>query len=90
MGYIYAVSGNKKQAEKVLGELKRLSKQRYLSASNIALIYVGLGEPNQALDWLEKACDERDVHIGFLKVDSHWDSIRKDPRFTSLLKRAGF
>jgi len=90
MGYIYAVSGNKKQAEKVLGELKGLSKQRYLSASNIALIYVGLGEPNQALNWLEKACDERDVHIGFLKVDSRWDSIRKDPRFTSLLKRAGF
>lgn len=90
IGYTYAVSGNKKQAERVLGELKKLSKQKYVPALNIALIYVGLGETNQALDWLEKAYDERDVRISFLKVVSYWDSIRKQPRFTSLLQRAGF
>ncbi|HEV8482066.1 MAG TPA: tetratricopeptide repeat protein [Blastocatellia bacterium] len=89
-GHTYAVSGNKKQAEKVLGELKKLSKQGYVPASNIALIYVGLGETNQALDWLEKAYDERDVHVTFLKTVSHWDSIRQEPRFTSLLQRASF
>lgn len=90
MGYTYALSGNKKQAEKVLGELKKLSKQKYVPASNIALIYAGLGETDQALDWLEKAYDERDVHVTFLKTVSHWDSIRKEPRFTSLLQRASF
>lgn len=90
MGYTYAVSGNKKQAEKVLGELKELSKHRYVSASNIALVYVGLGETNEALDWLEKACDERDVRISFLKTVPYWDSLRKKPRFTGLLQLAGF
>jgi DNA-binding winged helix-turn-helix (wHTH) protein/TolB-like protein/Flp pilus assembly protein TadD len=90
MGYAYAVSGNRAQAEKVLGELKELAKHRYVSASNIALVYVGLGETNQALDWLEKAGDERDVHLSFLKVNSLWESIRTEPRFTSLLQRAGF
>lgn len=90
IGYTHAVSGNKEQAEKVLGELKELSKQRYVPASNIALIYNGLGETDQALDWLEKAYDERDVHLTFLKTGPHWDSIRKEPRFTSLLQRAGF
>jgi DNA-binding winged helix-turn-helix (wHTH) protein/Flp pilus assembly protein TadD len=90
IGYTYAVSGNQKQAEKVLGELKELSKQKYVPASNIALIYVGLGETNPALDWLEKAYDERCVHMTFLKVASYWDRIRKESRFTSLLQRAGF
>ena len=90
MGYTYAISGNKKQAEKVLGELKKLSKQKYVPASNIALIYAGLGETDQALDWLENAYDERDVHVTFLKTVSHWDSMRKEPRFTSLLQRGSF
>jgi len=90
MGYTYAISGNKKQAEKVLGELMKLSKQKYVPASNIALIYAGLGETDLALDWLEKAYDERDVHVTFLKTVSHWDSIRREPRFTSLLQRASF
>ena len=90
MGHTYAVSGNQGQAEKVLDELKKLSKERYVPASNIALIYVGLGETNQALDWLEKAYDERDVHLTFLKTVSYWDSIRQESRFTSLLGRASF
>jgi eukaryotic-like serine/threonine-protein kinase len=90
MGYTYAVSGQREQAEKLLGELKASSKERYVPASNVALVYAGLGETNQALDWLDKAFDERDVHVLLLKAVPHWDGIRTDPRFTRLLQRIGF
>jgi DNA-binding winged helix-turn-helix (wHTH) protein/TolB-like protein/Flp pilus assembly protein TadD len=90
LGYTYAVSGDRERAEKVLAELQELAKQKYVPASFIALIYVGLGERNQALDWLEKAYDERDVHINRLKVSPHYDDLRKEPRFISLLQGAGF
>jgi DNA-binding winged helix-turn-helix (wHTH) protein/TolB-like protein/Flp pilus assembly protein TadD len=90
LGYSYAVSGDRERAEKVLAELKELSKQKYVPASFLALIYAGLGERNQALDWLEKAYDERDVHINKLRVSPSYDGLRKEPRFISLLQRAGF
>jgi hypothetical protein len=56
---------------------------------NIGLLYNGLGDQNEALSWLEKACEERDVRLTLLKVDPRWDSFRANPRFAKILKRIG-
>ena len=57
IGYTYSVSGRKSEAERELKQLLRLSKKQYVSPYEIALIYVGLGQKDQALNWLEKAAD---------------------------------
>jgi len=53
------------------------------------MIYIGLGEREQAFDWLEKAYDERAWQLGFLKVEPIFDPLRPDPRFTDLMRRTG-
>lgn len=87
LGYALAVSGNREQARAVLDELNRLSNERYVPPNSIAMIYNGLDERDETLDWLEKAYEQRDVRMTFLKVDPKWDKLRSDPRFISLIKR---
>ena len=87
IGYASALSGNRAKAEQVLAELIELSKRRYVPASNIALIYVALGDNLHALDWLEKAAADRDVHIALIRVVSNWDPLRQDPRFIKVASR---
>jgi TolB-like protein/DNA-binding winged helix-turn-helix (wHTH) protein/Tfp pilus assembly protein PilF len=90
LGHAYALSGRQDEARNVLEELKRQSQKSYVPPYNIAMIYAGLGEKDQALDWLEKGYEARDVHMIFLKVDPKWDSFRSDSRFQDLLQRMGF
>ncbi len=87
LAHAFAVSGDKLKAKELLNQLKELSKERYVSAYEIAEIYVGLGEKNLAFDWLQKAIDERSRALVFLKVEPRLDSIRSDPRFNALLKK---
>ena len=87
IGYILAVMGKRPEARAVLEELKTLSVQRYIPPYNIALVYNGLGERDATFDWLEKAYEQRDVRMTFLKVDPKWDNLRTDGRFISLLKQ---
>ena len=52
-------------------------------------IYLGLGEKEKALDWLEKAYEEQDSACWYLKIDQIYDSIRNEPRFQAILKKIG-
>ncbi len=90
LGRVYAVSGKRAEARKVLDELNEVSKQIYVSPYNIALIYAGLGEKDQALAWLERAFAERSTWMPYLKVDPGLDSLRSEPRFQDLLRRMNF
>ena len=87
IGYTYAVSGRRAEAERELRELKTISKQRYVPPYNIALVYDGLGNSVETLRFLERAYEEKDVHMVFLGVDPKWDNLRSDPRFIGLMKR---
>jgi len=89
IGYAAALAGDKAKARAVLDELKGLSVQHYIPPFNVAMVYTGLGDQNEALSWLEKACEERDVRVTILKVDPRWDSLRSNPRFSAILKRVG-
>jgi len=89
LGYAYAVSGNQAEAKKVLGQLQALSTQMYVPPFNIAVIYAGLGDKDQAFAWLEKAYTERSVWMPSLKIDPKFDNLRSDPRFADLMRRIG-
>jgi hypothetical protein len=68
--------------------LKEVSAHSYVAPYNIAVIYAGLGDKNQAFQWLDRAYADRS---GFLvvhfKPDAHMDSLRSDPPFGELVRR---
>lgn len=90
-GNILAVAGRQDEAREILRELEAISRERYVSPYRIALVHAGLGEIDLALEWLEKAYQERSVwliHI-HLRVDPRLAILHKDPRFTQLLQKMG-
>jgi TolB-like protein/DNA-binding winged helix-turn-helix (wHTH) protein/Tfp pilus assembly protein PilF len=86
----YARSGNKPEAEKLLAELVSQAKKQYVSPYYFAVVYVGLGEPERALDWLEKAFADRSNGLVFLKVEPELDDLRSNPRFIALQLKLNF
>lgn len=89
LGHAYAASGKKSEARKILRELDQQSTRRYVSPYDRALIYVGLGEDDQAIAWLEKA-QEQSVPLHHINVDQRFNSLRSDKRYQQLLRRIGF
>ena len=86
-GHILAQLGQRAEAEEAIRILTELSKQRYVPPYNIAIVHAGLGNLEDALSWLEKAYDTRDVRLTFLAVEPKWDALRSEPRFQWLLQR---
>src|SRR5438876_1162665 len=89
LGYAYAISGDRAKAEVVLRELEQLAKRQYVSPTAFATIYLGLGQKEKCLDWLEKAYEQQDSACWYLKIDQIYDSVRNEPRFQAILKKAG-
>jgi TolB-like protein/DNA-binding winged helix-turn-helix (wHTH) protein/Tfp pilus assembly protein PilF len=87
IGHLYAVWGKRAEAQQVLAELLKKSEQSYVSAYDIAVIYAGLGEAEQAFSWLDKAARQRPFWLVWLKLDPRLDGLRRDPRFADLLRR---
>jgi serine/threonine-protein kinase len=90
LAFAYGQTGQRSQALPLLQELKDESKRRYVDASLISTIYVGLGDNKEALDWLERAYDERSSYMPWLKAEPKWDPLRAEPRFHALLEHVGF
>jgi TolB-like protein/Flp pilus assembly protein TadD len=87
VGHAEASMGLQKEARAILAQLTEASKIRYVSGYSFAVIHLGLGEKEQALDWLEKDARERSgFEINFVKVDPYLDPLRGDPRFEALVK----
>jgi len=87
LAYGYAVSGRRADAQKVLDELTKLSKQKYVEAESRATIYAGLGEKDKTFEWLNKGYEDREFFMSFVRVDPIFDPLRSDPRFADLLRR---
>jgi tetratricopeptide (TPR) repeat protein len=87
LGHAYALSGKQTEALAVLKELKQNSQQRHVPGDSIAIVYVGLGEKDQALVWLEEAYKQHSFQIQFIKLEPRWDDLRSDPRFVDLTRR---
>jgi TolB-like protein/tetratricopeptide (TPR) repeat protein len=88
LAHALGVSGDRPEAKKVLDEMRALSQRRYVPPMYIAVIYEGLGERNQALQWFERACAERAIN-GWILPDPRLDRIRAEPRFKNLMRQMG-
>jgi len=89
LGMAYGLAGQPKEAHKILDELLALSNRRYVSAHSIMQVYIGLGDPDKAFEWMEKAFEERTNGMAWLAVWPGFDPIRNDPRFDMYLRRIG-
>ena len=89
LGYTYGVAGKKQEANEILEMLLNLSQKGYVSAHLISIVYIGLGDRNNAFKWLNKACDERDNWMVWLSINPVFDDLRSDSGFSNLLSKVG-
>jgi tetratricopeptide (TPR) repeat protein len=87
LGCAYGSAGMTDEALKILERLDGLSKDRYVGSFWRALVWLGLGETNAALEHLEKAYPERESYMATLKAGPIYDSLRSEPRFKALLRK---
>jgi tetratricopeptide (TPR) repeat protein len=90
LAHAYARSGNRAEAEKLLGQLQAKSMNHYVSPYYFAIVCVGLGRTEEALDWLEKAFGDRSNGLVFLKVEPELDDLRSNSRFIALQQKLEF
>jgi tetratricopeptide (TPR) repeat protein len=89
LGYGYAVSGRAPEARKILDEMKKLPKGKYVLPYDVAAIWMGLGEKNHALEWLQRAYEDHASYFPGIKEEPVFDGLHSDPRFQDLLRRIG-
>jgi adenylate cyclase len=87
-GYVYAISGRKELAMRTLSQLEHLSTEMYVPEYGRAVIYVGLGDKEKAIEWLWKAYEQR-CFLTWLKVEPIFDSLHNESRFMTLLAKLG-
>jgi len=90
LGHAYAVGGKTAEARIVLDDLHALAKKQYVLPFGFAVIHTGLGENDEALEWLERAYQDGNGWMAFLQVVPWLDPLRSDPRFQDLLRRMNF
>ena len=90
LGHVYATSGHRREALRLLDDLETRSKTRYISPLDIATVRLGLGDTDSALALLSRAVRVHDGGLVFLAVDTRYEPVHRDPRFQCLLRRIGF
>jgi TolB-like protein/DNA-binding winged helix-turn-helix (wHTH) protein/Tfp pilus assembly protein PilF len=89
LGHTYAMAGKKAKALKLVREMEERAKKAYFPPYQIALVYAGMGEKDQAFQWLEKAYEERYPWLIHLKTEPRFEPLHSDPRFQDLVRRIG-
>jgi eukaryotic-like serine/threonine-protein kinase len=87
LGEAFGMVGRREEAREVLRRLEELSKQRYVSPYHMAYTYTGLGEHERAMDFLERAYEERAGAVFGIKGSFLFTPLRSHPRFTALLRK---
>jgi serine/threonine-protein kinase len=90
LGYVYAAAGQKREAGKVVDDLKANFSTRFVCPFEIGTTYLALGDKDEAFRWFEKAYEERSICISGMKFDPRLDSIHSDPRYQAILARLNF
>jgi serine/threonine-protein kinase len=89
LGFVYAQAGQPDEARKVLAKLHEIGQVQYVPPIYCAAVHAGLGETDEAIQYIQRAVAERNWHIAWLAVDPFWDTIRSDSRFHALQVELG-
>ncbi|UCC83473.1 MAG: tetratricopeptide repeat protein, partial [Gemmatimonadota bacterium] len=85
----YVASGSEAKAEAIYDELVARSRGEYVPPASIAFVGAALGRKDEAFDWLERAYEEHDALLVWVKLLPHFDPLRDDPRFDVLMEKMG-
>jgi len=89
LGYVYAVSGKRDEALKIVSQFEKLAGEKYVDGYQIASVYAGLHANEKAFHWLGIAVEARSGSLVYLKTDPFLDNLHSDPRFSEILRRVG-
>jgi tetratricopeptide (TPR) repeat protein len=90
LAHAYALTGKKREAQKILDGLEGRSRSSDASPYELAIVYAGLGDKDKALELLTKAFDQRSLELSWhIKADPRIDNLRSDRRFQDLANRFG-
>jgi len=89
LGWVYAVSGRRADALKIAQQIRDLSSHSYVDFYQVALVYAGLGDKDEAFRLLEKGYAQHSATMPWLGIDIFWYGMRSDPRYADLLHRIG-
>ena len=88
LAYAYAITGNQVEAKRIVASLVQSATRRHVPSYYMAQAYAGLGDPDAAFEWLERAREES-ASLLLLRVDPGFESLRQDPRWAPLLREVG-
>jgi len=83
----YAASGSEARAEAIYDELVARSRGEYVPPTTLSFVSAALGRVDEAFEWLERAYEEHDMLMTWVKLLPHFDPLRDDPRFEDVLRR---
>jgi tetratricopeptide (TPR) repeat protein len=89
LGHAYALAGRPKEARSIAARLERISKQHYVAAWDMAILFAGLGDSDRAFRYLEKSYQDRESQVPFLLQDHRLKPLKADSRFQNLARRVG-
>jgi hypothetical protein len=87
LAWVYGIAERKSDTRKIISELRERSRHHYVFPTVFAYAYLGLGDKDQALKYLEQADEEHDPALFYLKVGPFFNPLRSEPRFQDLLRR---
>ena len=90
LAYSLACAGDTSYAAQIAAELEEERKTEYVSPVELATVYIGLGDADKALDWIEHAVEDRRGWAAYLRVHPIVDPLRNEPRFARLVERMKF
>jgi serine/threonine protein kinase/TolB-like protein/Tfp pilus assembly protein PilF len=88
-GYTYAKMGRHAESRRILEKMLAIKDTQKGKASEIGIIYEGLGERDEAFAWFEKSIENREFGAVLLNIALWLDDLRRDPRFDELRKKIG-
>jgi len=87
LGFAYAMAGKRNEAQAILNQLQALSQRRYVSGLYFAIVYAGLKDNDRAIEYLNRAFDDRHPGLVLIRIEPMFDGLRSDPRFKQLVSR---
>jgi TolB-like protein/DNA-binding winged helix-turn-helix (wHTH) protein/Flp pilus assembly protein TadD len=90
LAWVYGLAGRKHDAQKLINELNEVARHRYVAPALFMNAYLGIGDKDAALTWMERGIEEQDQGLVKSKVDPSLDPLRSEPRFQALVRRMNF
>jgi Flp pilus assembly protein TadD len=88
LGKVYGLAGRTAEARRLLEELRARRRSTYVPASAFVLVHGGLGERDEALEWIARGIEEHDpILMTSLKISPSYDPLRSHPAYQALLRK---